>query len=164
MARYILDMKYNGAGGDLITMCLVRDDNMVFHMGFQESTTVPLDDWVAKNIVPVIMSCPVKPSWANRIQVQLFLRELLAKDENIVIVTDWPTDVIYFSKLLMVDPTTLIASQKELPRITFQIERVDAYPTTIPIAIQHNCFWDAMALREKIDYPNGRPTTEINSV
>lgn len=36
------------------------------------------------------------------------------------------------------------------PSIKFEMHRVDAYPTTLPGAIQHNAYWDAMALRHKL--------------
>jgi hypothetical protein len=36
------------------------------------------------------------------------------------------------------------------PSIKFEMHRVDAYPTTLPGAVQHNAYWDAMALRHKL--------------
>ncbi len=32
----------------------------------------------------------------------------------------------------------------------FEMHRVDAYPTMLPGAVQHNAYWDAMALRHKL--------------
>lgn len=34
-----------------------------------------------------------------------------------------------------------------IPHLTFEVIRVDAYPTTLEGAVQHNAWWDAMALR-----------------
>jgi hypothetical protein len=36
----------------------------------------------------------------------------------------------------------------DYPRITFEVHNVECYPTTLPGAVQHNAWWDAMALRE----------------
>lgn len=38
-------------------------------------------------------------------------------------------------------------------RMTFTVENVDCYPTDLPGAIQHNAWWDAMALRHKLTVP-----------
>ena len=37
-----------------------------------------------------------------------------------------------------------------IPRMTFEIVRVDAYPTSLEGAVQHNAFWDALALRQRL--------------
>lgn len=37
-----------------------------------------------------------------------------------------------------------------IPALTFEIFRVDSYPTELPEAVQHNALWDARALRRKI--------------
>jgi hypothetical protein len=34
--------------------------------------------------------------------------------------------------------------------ITFHIKRVDAWPNDIPNAVQHNAYWDAVALKVKL--------------
>lgn len=43
----------------------------------------------------------------------------------------------------------------DYPTMTFEVHNVDCYPTTLPGAVQHNAWRDAMALREKL-----RPTTK----
>lgn len=36
------------------------------------------------------------------------------------------------------------------PRMTFEVHNVDCYPTTMKGAVQHNAWWDAMALRHTL--------------
>lgn len=155
MARYILKTKYNGHEGALLVMCLLRDDNTVMHVGLRDNASIPLDEWVAVNVAPVITACPITPTWLTQKELQGALREFLGGDENIVIVTDWPDDVAYFCRLLITEPGKMLAPIKEIPRITFKIERLDIYPTEVEGAIENNCYWDTFALRHKLDFPNG---------
>jgi hypothetical protein len=39
-----------------------------------------------------------------------------------------------------------------IPRLSFEMFREDAYPTTLEGAVQHNAWWDAMALRELLSF------------
>ena len=40
-----------------------------------------------------------------------------------------------------------------IPHLSFEVHRVDAYPTALPGAVQHNAWWDAMALRHLLTQP-----------
>jgi len=164
--RYYLDLCYNGNGGDeeLLTLCLVREDNFVFHAGFQDSVNARLSPWVAANVVPAMMNSPVKPAWATIATHQQFLVDFFAGDKDVTIVTNSTEHIEFFIGLLRVDEQTLITDVKAMPCVTFALERVESYPTEIPVAVRYNVYWGAMALREKLQYPNGRPVTEVNRV
>lgn len=155
--RYFLDFKYNGEQGALLTMCLLREDNLVMLVGFHENIHIQLEPWVAENIVPAMNSSPIPIRWMNSAMVRKVLPTFFHDDTDIKIITNRPDDVIRFNKLSMLDWKTSILDAAEMPRVTFQIERVEAYPTEVTPAVQHSSYWDAMALRHKIDYPNGQP-------
>ena len=74
------------------------------------------------------------------------VEEFLAGDEGPVIVVDWPDDIRYFCETIIVGPGKMI----DIPGLTFEVFRVDAYPTDLPGAVQHNALWDARALRHKL--------------
>ena len=52
-------------------------------------------------------------------------------------------------ELLITGPGKMIA----LPGIRFEVVRIDAYPTTLRDAVQHNALWDACALHAAIAAP-----------
>lgn len=132
-------------------MCLLRNDNTALYVGFEEAIHLALDPWVAENVVPVLHSSPIPPRWLKREAIQAAIAKFLAGDVDVVIVTDWPDDVTRFSELLLTAPDKMLANETELPRLTFKIERVDAYPTEVPIAVRYNALWDCIALRHKLD-------------
>jgi hypothetical protein len=142
--RYYLDTEFDGFGGDLISLALVREDGASLYRILKFSAD---DEWVLKNVVPILDSCPVRAGPAiSHAALAGAIEDFLTGDPNPVIVADWPDDVAYFSKALITGPGTMIA----IPRVTFEVRRVDAYPTTLHGAVQHNAWWDAMALRHKL--------------
>lgn len=38
-------------------------------------------------------------------------------------------------------------TDRDMPPLRFEVSNLDAYPTDLPGAVQHNAWWDAMALR-----------------
>ena len=42
-------------------------------------------------------------------------------------------------------------SSVDYPVVRFEVHDVAAYPTTLPGAVQHNAWWDAMALRHMLE-------------
>ena len=62
------------------------------------------------------------------------------------IIADWPDDIAYFCKAIVTGPGQMV----NIRFLRFELHRVDAYPTTLPGAVQHNALWDARTLRHKI--------------
>ena len=140
MSRYFVDAEFNSFGGELISIALVRQD------GKSISLVLGCDDphpWVAENVMPVLFSDPASRKIA-RADLANELFAFLRADLQIEFVCDWPDDIKYLCESLMTAPGEMVA----LPRATFQLVRCNAYPTTVQGAIQHNCYWDAMALRD----------------
>jgi len=105
-----------------------------------------MNEWVYDNVIGVIDTANASAErlpvaeWAKAIEIYLH------GDDNPLIVSDWPSDVEYFARLMITGPGQMIM----VPRIMFEVARVDAYPTTVDGAVQHNALWDARALRAKL--------------
>ena len=148
--RYFLDTEFNGFGGELISLALVREDGESLYLVYPE----PLeryDVWVQKNVMPILWSNPSPlPGMAHKLKLRkdggALIQKFLYGDPNPLIITDWPDDIRYFCQELITGPGTMI----NIPQLSFQMVRVDAYPTTLEGAVHHNSWWDAMALREKL--------------
>jgi hypothetical protein len=147
--RYYLDCEFEGYGGMLLSLALVREDGKALHTvsTFVDlvSAVVHMDPWVRENVVPNIHKMETH---THRIisEVQQQVQEFLAGDPNPHVISDWPEEFVHLLSGVLTGPGTMI----DIPRLTMEVVRVDAYPTTLPGAIQHNAYWDAMALRHKL--------------
>lgn len=138
--RYYLDCEFDGYRGHLISVALVREDG---HSGYWVVSDVAGDPWVRENVLPILYTAHVG---GKHVPMETCVEEIasfLKGDPAPVIVTDWPDDVRYFCELSITGPGTMI----DVPGLKFEVHRVDAYPTELEGAVQHNAWWDAMALR-----------------
>lgn len=141
--KYYLDTEFDGFGGELISLALVREDDK--HLYLVSSETVAEEQWVIENVIPSLWNVPDN-SDGYLADVELFqklIEDFLQDDDDITIIVDWPDDTKYFCDLLITGPGTMI----NIPGIKFEVHRVDAYPTKVEGAIQHNAYWDAVALK-----------------
>jgi hypothetical protein len=146
--RYYLDTEFDGHNGPLLSLALVSEDGLSIHL----RTTARADDpWVMANVEPHMDSHDADMDASNvRLnEVGRHLRRFLTHDLHPVIVADSPVDIGRFCRALSTDSSGEWASA-DFPRMTFEVHNVDCYPTTLPGAVQHNAWWDAMALREKL--------------
>jgi hypothetical protein len=149
--RYYLDCEFNGLGGDLISLALVAQ-----HRTGSVYSVLPsisgYDPWVAANVLPILDAVPWHKGEeaflrSTEAECRSDIERYLAGDRDPTIIADWPDDFAYFSRLVLTGPGTMI----QVPRLTFVVERVDAYPTTLEGAVQHNAWWDAQALRHLLE-------------
>lgn len=143
--RYFLDTEFNGMGGELISLALAREDDKVgFYLATRfMSKPVP---WVSDNVIPIVKCLGARPVMCSAEAFGTAIMSFLFNDHDPVIVADWPDDISYFCKALIVGPGKMV----DIPSLKFEMIRVDAYPTTLPGAVQHNALWDARALRHKV--------------
>jgi hypothetical protein len=144
--NYYLDTEFNGFGGELISLALVRHDGESLYLVYPEPRN-GYKSWVWENVVPILWSIPSPlPGMAykleNKQEGALRIAEFLKNDPDPMIITDWPDDIKYFCNAVITGPGTMA----NIPRFKFDMNRVDAYPTTLPGAVQHNAWWDARAL------------------
>lgn len=154
--KYFLDCEFNGYRGELITLALVCEDGRELYLAKPRlRKTVP---WVAENVEPIVTLIDACPSVAHVFSSRI--QDFLADDAHPLIVADWPDDIRYFCECLITGPGQMVKSS---PVIQFEVQRVDAYPTDLPGAVQHNALWDARALKAKLTPPEV-PMRKITSV
>lgn len=146
--KYFLDCEFDGFGGELLSMALVREDNEARYFVLPQPETYR-DPWVAENVAPILWDIPSPiPGMAYRVTKEDLLNHLAAflhQDTEIEIIADWPDDIRYFCESLITGPGMMI----NVPSMTFHMLRIDAYPTTLEGAVRHNAYWDALALMVK---------------
>lgn len=158
--KYFLDCEFNGYRGALMSLALVRDDGaelyLVNHMFSTGRYPDFIDPWVKDNVIP-ILECPGVRPHAHRIGAWGGLISTFMQGDPLpTIIADWPDDIRYFCECLITGPGEMVdipAHRDAEPynrAIQFVVERVDAYPTDLPGAVQHNALWDARALRHKL--------------
>lgn len=142
--KYYLDTEFDGHGGALLSLALVREDGQSLYQVYGHSAS---DAWVLENVIPVITAAPIRAHLVTPREGAFAIADFLEADPDPVIVSDWPADIRYFCDLIEF-PGGVMAP---IAGLKFEIRRVDAYPTTLTGAVQHNAWWDAMALRHKLE-------------
>lgn len=144
---YFLDCEFDGFGGDLLSLALVRQDGAKTLYLIMERANEPCTPWVTQNVLPILRDVVDAgiPVWENMTPAAAAetIHAFLLGDERPHIISDWPDDIAYFCRALMTGPGEMVSKA----HITFEMLRVQAYPTSLEGAVQHNAYWDAMALR-----------------
>lgn len=144
--KYYLDCEFDGMGGPLLSMALVCEDGDEIYFVHRRANALTVNGWVAKNVLP-IMDVASATLVGEVEDLPDHIAGFLAGDKNPEIIADWPDDFTYFSPAVLTGPGTMI----DVPTLTMRVIRVDAYPTELEGAIQHNALWDARALRHKLE-------------
>jgi hypothetical protein len=139
LSVYIIDCEFNGFGGDLISMALVRQDGAALSMVVGCNDPTP---WVAENVMPHLFADPYSRS-IQREEIPAALTMFLIRDPEPVIVADWPEDIIHFCQCLMPSPGQMVP----LSNLTFRVIR-GVRKLVVEGAIEHNCYWDAEVARQ----------------
>lgn len=146
--KYFCDTEFDGFGGELLSLALIREDGESLYLVYPQPKKYR-DPWVAENVAPILWDIPSPlPGMAHTVPDHKTGAHMIASYLNMdpdvpYIVTDWPDDVSHLCRALMTGPGFMAS----VARIQFDILRVDAYPTTLKDAVRHNAWWDAQALR-----------------
>lgn len=147
MERFYIDCEFDGHGGPLLSIALVHEGGDSIHIAVDVAA---MDLWVLRNVVPLMdgheagESVKVAPNDVGGV-----IRSFMDDCEDIVIIADSPVDIGRFCAALSTgDDGRWAATDRDL--IRFEVHNVDCYPTDLPGAVQHNAWWDAMALRHKL--------------
>lgn len=142
--KFYLDCEFDGWVGALISMALVSEDGDEFYWAINDNEGWVKDEWVKANVLPILRCDGAAVTQHNDLAggLERFLAKA-AEHTNAHIVVDWPDDVAYFCRAMI----TGAGQRINTPPLTFEVTRVDAYPTTLAGAVQHNALWDARALR-----------------
>ncbi len=152
--RYFLDTEFNGFGGDLLSLALVREDGVSLYLIYETPPTI--NPWVERNVVPKLLSVPpfVRPVYVEQRSGARAIASFLSEDTSPDVIADWPDDIRLLCQALMLEPGRTALLQ----HIAFEIQHVYSYPTDIAGAVEHNAWWDAMALRRRLmrhELPDG---------
>lgn len=143
--RVFIDCEFDGHGGQLLSMALVAADDRALYLCIPDRPE-SLSPWVAQNVWPLVH----KPLPVGRTVAFLHDWGSLIKawlgEGNATITADSPVDIGRFCTVLSTGIDGGWAST-DFPRLRFEVVNVDCYPTDVPDAIQHNAYWDAVALR-----------------
>lgn len=143
MSKYYLDCEFDGFEGQLLSMALVCEDGRELY--WQKAGQLVIhDEWVKENVMPIMSVDGATPTHARLTKL---LAEMFAGDDDPIVIADWPDDFTYLCPEVLTGPGTMI----DIPSLKMEVIRVDAYPTDLEGAVQHNALWDARALKRKIE-------------
>ena len=150
--RYYIDCEFDGHNGPLLSLAMVaeaslRDQNNSIHI---RVLNTPADPWVIANVLPIMDSHQARVSaHVYDFEAGAMIRAFIGEDDHPIIIADSPVDIGRFCRAISTGTDKQWVST-HYPRMTFEVHNVDCYPTTLEGAVQHNAWWDAMALRAKL--------------
>jgi hypothetical protein len=151
MARFYIDCEFDGHNGPLLSVALAHENGRSIHIRTDQRAT---DPWVIANVEPLMESFGresdfVTSSVVPLNDVGLEIRWFIGNEPQPKIIADSPVDIARFCQAISTGADGGWCST-DYERMTFIVENIDCYPTDLPGALQHNAWWDAMALRHKL--------------
>jgi hypothetical protein len=146
--KYYIDCEFDGHGGPLLSIALVEETGRSVHI---EADVAAMDLWVLRNVVPLMdkhEATDCTRVYLN--EVGGMIRWFIGDDQEPTIIADSPVDIARFCSALSTGEDGGWAST-DYPLMRFEVHNVDCYPTDLLGAVQHNAWWDAMALRHKLE-------------
>lgn len=147
---FYLDCEFDGHNGPLLSLALVREDGRGIHI---QTDQIATDPWVAANVMPLMNTDDAHlRQWVPLNEVGPSIRAFIGEGSPHII-ADSPVDIGRFCRAISTGADGQWASA-DYPRMTFEVVNIDCYPTTLSGAVQHNAWWDAMALRAALKEPS----------
>jgi hypothetical protein len=145
---FYIDCEFDGHNGPLLSLAIVGSSSSI-HI---KTDAVASDPWVMANVLPMMDNHDAAtsvqvPAAAVGTEIRKFIGPVLAP----TIIADSPVDIGRFCRALSTTDEGGWASA-DYPHMIFRVENVDCYPTKLAGAIQHNAWWDAMALRATLEH------------
>ena len=139
--RYYIDTEFNGTGGQLLSMALVREDGPHFYEVLHaHELIVP---WVKEHVVPHYGQEPV-----SRMQAVKKLQKYLRKEEGPhVFIADWPEDLVHFNTMLLRDH----GKRNDPFRYACLLVNLAGFDTALASRVPHNALEDARALADYVE-------------
>lgn len=146
MKKYYIDCEFDGHDGPLLSFGMVREDGYGIHIQTTESAK---DPWVIANVMPIMREHHAHISaTVSANEVGERLRWFMRGEASPVIVADSPVDIGRFCRAISTGDDGSWHSCG-YDSISFKVLNVDCYPTSLSDAVQHNAWWDAVALMQK---------------
>ena len=142
---YYLDCEFDGHGGPLISIALVPEVGLGLYLVCK---TEAKDKWVQRNVIPHLTA--YRPDFiASTNKVGDCLRNYIGDINSFKVVADSAVDIMRFCNAFCTGTDNDYFSNY-YEHIVFEVHNVRTYPTDLEGAIQHNAWWDAMALRHAL--------------
>lgn len=148
--RYYLDTEFDGFGGELISLALAAEDGHELYLAnnkFFNDASAVTDSWVRENVHP-ILDLGTRPEVLPLDRFPRQLMRFIGTDNSPHFISDWPDDIRYLCQTMITGPGKMISMPLQF---SFTVVRVDAYPTDLKGAVQHNALWDARALKRFLE-------------
>jgi len=146
--RFYIDCEFDGHAGPLLSFAIVAEDGRGMH--YRVRDVQPVDPWVIENVMPLMATHEASEGHVGVLNsLGWALRKFIGASESPIIIADSPVDIGRFCAAISTGDDGGWAST-DYPKMTFEVHNVDCYPTDLPGAVQHNAWWDAMALRRKL--------------
>jgi hypothetical protein len=153
-----VDCEFDDSTKSLISLGICTKHGKVYYAFDSREADKVKEPWIIENVNNVLMDVPPNAvCWdlaAKNLTFQDFLQFVIghecAKGEcDLIIHVDFPTDVAYISPLFHLGMGKRIGTMKKLQ---FHVDYVDAYPSKLKDAKQHNAAWDAVAIWFHLGY------------
>ena len=139
--RYYIDSEFNGTGGQLLSIALVREDGAHFYAVLPMHELV--QPWVREHVLPHLGQEPIE-----RLQVVKKMQKFLRKDKGPhVFIADWPEDIAHFCSLLLRDH----GKRNDPDRMALLLLDLPGFDTADASAVPHNALEDARALHRRVE-------------
>ncbi len=148
-ATFYIDSEFDGHNGPLLSIAMVREDGRSIHVATWADAQ---DHWVKANVVPILDSHRADiHGTTGADSVGKMLRGFIGDCQNPTIIADSPVDIARFCRAISTGEDGGWHSTG-YEGMTFIVRNVDCYPTALTGAVQHNAWWDAMALRAALQH------------
>lgn len=144
---YYIDCEFDGHSGPLLSLAMVRGDGYSTHIRVNLDAK---DPWVQANVMPImdIHNADVSET-VDLVCVGQSIRDFIGSCQHPTIIADSPVDIWRFCAAISTASDGQWSSV-DYPKISFAVHNLACYPTTLAGAVQHNAWWDAMALRDTL--------------
>ena len=141
IVRYYIDTEFNGTGGQLLSIALVRQDGAHFYEVLHaHELIVP---WVRDHVVPHLGQEPIA-----RLQAVKKMQKFLRKDDGPhVFIADWPEDLVHFNTMLLRDH----GKRNDPFRYACLLLNLPGFDTASASEVPHNALADARALADHVE-------------
>lgn len=134
--RYYIDTEFNGTGGQLLSIALVRQDGAHFYEVLHaHELVVP---WVQQHVAPHFGREPVA-----RLQAVKKMQKFLRKDKGPhIFIADWPEDISHFCAMLLRDH----GKRNDPFQFACLLLNLPGFDTAAASETPHNALADAQSL------------------
>lgn len=165
-----VDCEFDDITKTLLSVGIVTKTGSVYYAFDSKAASAVESEWVKENVVPLLLDVPPSAmisdlnaqgsNWGAWLE---YVMKSVSNSHDAVYTDfifhmDFPTDVEYISRILHLGEGKRIGQMRN---VVFHIDYVDAYPTQLKQAVQHNAAWDALAIWMHLGYLSYRVMMEI---